>query len=806
MREIRYAARRLLRAPVFSIAVALTLGLVMAANLTIFTLLEGVVLRALPYPHSERLVVLDHSAVGLGVQAGYGVARGIYHQYARLRGIEAIGLYQPGLDTTIIAAGEPERVTTLRSTASLEAVLGLQLAAGRWFTDADSARNAQKVTVLTLELAERLYGNAVAAVGRVARLDNVPFEVVGVLERRTLLPDRNAHVLLPFSYYSAERIGPFGSRCVARLREGVSFESVRAETRAVIADLSTRFPGDARALEAVATAQLEPLVIPLKEHTLGNFKTILWLLMGSAIVVFLIACANLANLFFVRSIARRGEWGIRSALGATGVRAMAGFVAEPLLVSAAGGFLGLALAAVSTQWLANTAPFDVPRLQSVRLNFLTAVTAACLSVAAGTVLGLIPMVHFRGPVSKPLSETFSSHTDDPISSRWRRMLVALQIGLTVVLLSCAGLFYRSFQQLTHVDLGFREGNRLTFALALPPSKYPQEAAVTFHEELLARLRILPGVHRAAVSTVLPLSGEGMSAPLEVRGEAPGESNARVSVLIRYVSTDYIATLGIPVLRGRDFSRDDSTGRAAIINQALADRYFPTGGELDGEVRRHQSIESWSTIVGVVANSITVSLDEERHVPQLLLPLRSAAGGLSTLSYVIHTDGDPAGLIPVVRQLRTDLDSTAALIRPERFSSVVRRASAVKRFSAILMGLAAAAGFLLGAVGIYGVVAYGVALRTREIGLRLALGASRKDVIWMIIQQGLVPIMLGIGFGLWASFSINGQLRGQFFAVHWYDPATYILVTSGVFSLAILSSWVPAVRAASTSPLSSLKRP
>jgi putative ABC transport system permease protein len=806
MLELRHAVRRLARTPGFTAAVVLTLTLCIAANATLFTFVDRILLAPLPYPAPDRLVTIEHLATGAGTPSRVGTSRGLAQEYARLEEIEAVALYLTGLQAT--AAGtstEAERIAMMRVSPSFAEVFGVELAAGRWFDDADSVIDAPYVVILTHALAGPLFGDARAATGRLARIDGIAHEVIGVLSPGTVLP-ATAQALEPYRNVSTSRMGPLGSLAVARLGDGATPDTLRTGMNAVLASLGERFPSDPQAVETVARMRLLPDVQPLKARLLGNAGATLWMLMAAAGAMLLIACANLANLFLVRADSRRGEWAVRRALGATRVRTLAGFAWESLLVTTAGGLLGIIVAHWTVQWLSATIPFDLPRVGEVRPGGAAPVLALLASVVLGLVFAALPLLR-RGDVTvRALQETSHGSTEGVGRIRWRHALVAAQVGLSVVLLIAAGLLTRSLVRIVQVDPGFVADGRLTFELRLQ-SRIAGDRHVSVHESLMERLGALPGVRSAGVATIVPLQGEGARMSLEVRGrQDSGLEMTSPWLLAQGVSAEYLRTMGIPLLRGRTFTDQPHESHAVLVNQALVDAYFPAEDPLGKDIRRQGAGPEvpWWTIVGVAGNTVTTRLDEGTPIPQLYLPLRLAPQGLRAATYIVQSDINPTGLVPAIRQVQAEVAPDALLLQPELLTSTVTRANARMSFSTLLMSLAAGVGFLLGALGIYSLVAYAVALRGREIALRQALGADRRSLTWMIVRQSVVPVVSGLTLGAWGAAAAGRALAEHLYRTAWYDPVTYVGVTAGLLAVAVLASWLPAFRAASASPVRLLR--
>jgi putative ABC transport system permease protein len=476
-----------------------------------------------------------------------------------------------------------------------------------------------------------------------------------------------------------------------------------------------------------------------------------------------------------------------------------------VLVTLAGGVAGLALATLIVAWLTASMPFELARAAEVHLDRSVAAVVLLFSLAAGLAFGWLPLLHpGRMPASR-LHDVLRSGTEGGPRLRWRHALVVIQVALTVVLLSTAGLLTRSFARVAHVDPGFAADGRLVFGLALPRGGPHAQRAAEFHEEFLERVGALPGVRRAAVATTLPLQATAKRA-MDVQGRGDGAGDARAAIRWTSVRGDYLETLRIPLLRGRYFTPYETRdGGAVLINEALARAYFPGEEPLGQRVRPIDSIGPWSAIVGIIADTAAESVDEREPIPQILQPLGAPVfTSLLSPGYVVESDMHPLAHLPAIRQIRDELDAEAAIVQPEALREVVRRSGARKGFLALLMSLAAVTGVLLGALGIYAVVGYGVVLRDREVAIRLALGADRRDVSWTIVRQSALAIVLGIGLGLASAFAAGRAVEAHLFGVAWYDPLTYVAVTTMLVALGVLASWIPAYRATSASPVRLLR--
>lgn len=816
LRESRHAVRRLLRTPGFTAAAVLTLALAVAANTAIFALVYHIAIAPLPYPAAERLIALEHAAPGVGLASGVGMSEGFYREYGRLPSVEAIALYQTG-DVTLSGTGDAaERLQALRATPSLGGLLGARPALGRWLGEADGRPGAPNVALLTHALWARRFGASPAVLGTTVRLDGVSYQVVGVMPPAFAFPDDRPALVLPLTLDPAEpRLGGFNFRGIARLRPGASAAAVRRAQDDVIAQLPVRFPASAGLARTLIDAKLGSLAQPFREQVLGETARVLWVLLGAVAVVLLIACANLANLFLVRADARWREVAVRRALGAGAGRLAAFFLAESLLVALASGVLGLLLGGAAVELLVRHGPVALPRLHEVRIGGVVASFALLASVAAGLGLGLMPLARRAPAAASPLlQEAGRGNTVSGGRMRARRTLMAAQVALAVVLLVAAGLMARSVHHLRRVDPGFRADSRLTFRVGLSDADYPSgDAAAAFHDRLLERLRALPGVRDAAYTSMLPLDGDGEGDPLEVRGRPTESGTVNPVVRVRRVSPSYFSTIGIPMRRGRPFDAADAAGRtgSVVVNEALAALYFPGQEVLGRQLRKVGSSESdgWLTVVGVVGNTATYDLREETPTPQLFLPPRSGVnarvGSPHRVAYVLRTTGGtPLELVPAVRRALGELDPGVAMARAEPLSELVARAGARAAFTTVLLLIAAAVALSLGLVGVYAVISYGVAQRTGEIGVRLALGARPADVRAMVVRQSGGVIACGVVLGLAAAVAGTRPLRALLYGVAWNDAPTYAAVAVGIFAVAMAACWMPAARAARVEPMEALR--
>ncbi|HUG39419.1 MAG TPA: ABC transporter permease [Longimicrobiales bacterium] len=808
LQDVRQAGRRLSRRPSFAGATVLTLGLGIAAATSVFSLVHGVVLSPLDYPGSDRIVLVDHGGAGLGIDRGLGVTYGFYRFYAeRARTAESMAMYS-WLGLTLTGRGEPVRLEGVRATPSLDEVLGVRPLLGRWFTAAEGAAGAAPTVVLSHGLWRERFGGDRSVVGRTAELAGQAFEVVGVMPASFAFPSADARLWIARAV-PATGIGGWNEQAVARLAAGATPQVLEAELASLLPVLRRGEDDPARVAMYLDEARVTPRVVTLKESIVGDIRPMLWVLLGTVAFVLLIAVANVANLFLVRAEEGQRESAVRTALGADGARLVRGAMAETLLIAGAAAAVAVPAAAACTRLLRLRAPVNVPRLEEVGLDPVVLGAALATSLAAAVVLGLIPALRRRGDLGAELKESAGRTTVGRRRIRGRNILVAAQVALALVLLIGSGLLFRTFQQLRAVDLGFTERRALTFEIGLPESRYETPAQrVAFHRGLLPRLEAIPGVETAAaVGRCLPLvPSMCWGETLQAEGAPTPEGQVPPVTGVRIATTDYFRAMGIPV-RGRTFeSADEGVGQAvAILSEAAAAAYFPGENALGGRVR-FEGDSPWLTVVGVAANVRgRVATDDFTRLIYLPLPSEAGAGPPpSFLSYVVTTTVPAASIASAVRQAVADADPAIPVASVRTLDDLIAAATAPAAFALTLIGVAAAIALLLGAIGVYAVVAYAVSCRTTEIGVRMALGAGAREVRAMVVRQGFAVVLAGIVAGLAAAFGLTRLMEGMLFGVSPTDPLSYVILTALMMGIAAVALYVPAWRASRVRPLEALR--
>jgi putative ABC transport system permease protein len=806
MSKVRIALRRLLAAPGFSLAVIGTLGIAVSTVATTLTVVNAVMFAELPFPEGDRLVVVDHVVPGARIAGGLGVGRGIFRLYAQAQEVETAALFI-GFDVTVTNVGEPRRVRVLRATPSFSGLTGAKPTLGRWFNAGDAARGAPRVAVISHGFNAELFGHGVDSIGRAVTLDNVPYTIVGMLAPGFRFPNQPAQLLVPQIDDTERFAGPWGYHSLFLLRPTATAETFRTRLENITAGSPALFPAD-KSLTLSLEKGLRPNVMSLRQSLNGETSRILWLLLGMAGLVVVVAAANVANLVLVRSDQRVGEHAVRLALGATRLKVTTEWLVESLLLTGGGAVLAFALAQTSAAPLGRALGVNDLYLQNLDLNLSALIITVTLSGALGLGLGLLPVFQQRAPFVATLHGRYI----DPGAGRrgWRRKLLAVQLATAAVLLVSAGLLFRSLGRIAAVDPGFATTDRFIFRLHVSSGDAQGLTRDTtlVHEQFLERIRTAASVRSAGVGTGGPLRAESPTVQLELSQAVPVDSPGLPAIAVNRVSWDYRRALGVPLLLGRDLTSDETneTSFVALVNDALSNRYFGDENPIGKQVRPSGVSDGWLTIVGVVGNVATNGLDEMSPVPQLLVPLRTRmpAPDMRVGTYVMQTVNDPAKLIPELRRIRDEIDPGAVIEAPEPLTALVHRAAAIRRALTTLVGSAAVAGVVIGVIGVYAFVSYIVTTRTREIALRLAVGGERINVALMLTREISWAIVGGISAGICASLLAARIMDSGLFGVTWYDPTTYAVVAISLLILSCAAGVLPAYRATRLAPIQWLR--
>jgi len=823
-KEIGFAARRLVRSPAFTIAAVLTLALAIGANAAIFAVVERVLLNPLSYPDSDRLVTLDHGAMVFNLPQGMGITRGYYYLYReRAHSLESLALYA-GETATLTGTGEPERIGLTRATPSLASVMRVRPVMGRWFTEDEGRPGAPPRVVLSHGFWMRRFGGDPHVLGRTVALSGVSHEVIGVMPASFDFPDSRTEAWAALQVTRTMGFGIWVYNGVARLRDAVSVADARTEMNRLIPDVTNAFPGDPFAIGNSTMLKAVAATRTLKNAMIGDVATGLWIVLAAVSLVLLVACANVANLFLVRSEVRQREVSVRRALGAGRGGIAKYFLAESVLLSAAGSVLGLAIAWAAVQTLVAAGPTTLPRLREIQLDRVSIAYTAAMGLLTAVLFGAVPLIR-PDRFATTLNDSARGNTAGRSRHRMRRVLMAGQVALALMLLIASGLMVRSFQKMRNVDPGFNPTSVMTLNVALPASAYKtRDTAFIAQHSILDRLTTLPGVLSAASSTGLPFSPGGFGNTVFVQDRPRDLNVVPPAAIFQAVSERFFETMGIRLLRGRTLTHDDVENRqqVAVISDALATRLFPRedpmgryivsaappaqpGGPPAPEPLR---------IVGIVANTVTRTLTEEPG-SIIYMPMSIAAGpdipqsalvgpDISTMYFVLRTAVDPASLSASIRRAVDAIDPKLAIAQARTLQSLVDRASAQMAFTMVLIGIAACVALALGIVGIYGVMSYIVSQRKGEIGVRLALGAEPGTVAAMILRQGSVVTGAGAAVGLVTALAGTRLIASLLYGVSPRDPMVFTATTALILAVAALACWLPARSAARLSPLEALR--
>ena len=806
--ELRYAFRTLLRAPGFTATSTFTLALGLAAALSVFTLVYGVLLRPLPYAEPDRLVDLDHRATRLDLDGGLGMTRGFFRFYdERMTTVEDMALYST-MTVTLTGPDQAVRITGARTTPSLLPVLGVSPARGRWFDAEEGRDEGQPPIVLSHRIWRDAFGADPGILGGTIELEGAPYRVVGVMADDFAFPSRSVDVWVPW-HPPATGIGGWNFRAVARLAEGVPLETATGEMQDLLPQL-VEADGTGQARDYVENAGVTPVVVALHEQVTGQVRGTLLVLLGTVGFVLLVALANVGNLFLVRAEESRGRTALRRALGASAGRIASGHLLEALLLTGAAGLLGSGVAWLAVDTVRERAPVPIPRLHEVGLDPTLALLATGLCLLIGLALGSIPALRDRGEALLPFREDDGRSTAGGGKLRGRSVLVTAQVALALVLLVGSGLLLRTFTQLRAVDPGFHEREALTFQVGLPAARYDgRPAALAFHRELRERLATLPGVRDVgAVASCLPLSGNlCWGEVLQVEGRPDDPDASPIVTGTRIVTPGYFESLGIPV-RGRVIQeRDIVDGEPiAILSRTAADRYFPGEDPLGRRVTMGGPEPTWYTVVGI-ADDVRARMEDDSFTTLIYLPARPAGTDgppPHTMAYVVAASVPPASLAPAVREAVRVLDPGVPVADVATVSDRIAQAVAPTTFSLLVVGAAGLIALLLGAVGVYAVTSYVVSRRTAEIGIRMALGAGGGEVRSMIMRQGGVAVAVGVVLGLVGAFALSRFLDGMLHGVPPTDPLTYLTITGVLGVVAATALWWPARRASRVDPVEAIR--
>jgi putative ABC transport system permease protein len=815
LQDIRVGLRHATRAPGFLAAAVLTLALGIGANTAMFSVVYGVLLKPLPFDQPDRLVSVSSTAPGVGWPRVTLSAAQYFTYRDEKRVFDDIAVWQT-VPATITGDGEPEQVTALMVTDGFLPILRVSPALGRRFTREDDAPGSPRRTVITYGFWQQRFGGRRDVIGQAITVNGSPAEIIGVLPRTFAFLDTTPSLLMPLGFNrAATTIIDFSYPGLARLKPGVGLAQATRDVARMIPLTTQKFaPAPALGPTWFADAKMGPDVRFLADDTVGDVGRVLWVLMGTIGMVLLIACANVANLFLIRADGRQRELAVRAALGAGRWSIARTLLAESLAIGLAGGAVGVALAAATVRIVRALAPTALPRVNDIVIDPVVLLFAAVLSVAAGLLFGLLPVVRFASPRLAALRDGGRTASDGRSRNRIRHALVVVEIALALVLLVASGLMFRTFHALSQVDPGFVRGDQvMTVELVIPRAfSTNPETVLRRHQEIADRIAAIPGVQSVGMTSSVSMDGQGMSNPLLVEASPLSEGQAPPSRRMKWIAPGYFETMGTRLVAGRHLSWGDLYGFAPVmvINERMARQYWKTPAEAVGQRARESALGPWREIVGVVADERQDGIAQEAP-PIMYWPcmVKSFFGGNSfaqrRLTYVIRsTRAGAAGFVDDVRQAVRAVDRNLPLARVRTVDQIAASSMAETSFALVMLAIAAGVSLLLGVVGIYGVVSYMAAQRTREIGIRLALGARAGEVTAMFLRQGVEFAVIGLALGLVAAAGLSRLMSSMLFGVTGTDPLTYVAVSAGLAAITLVATYLPSRRAARMDPVAALR--
>jgi predicted permease len=814
-RDLRYALRALRRNPIFTLIAVLTLAIGIGANTAIFSVVNGVLLKPLPYPQPDALVGVWGSALFQGVRADTNLSPPMYFTFRQQnRTYLEFGVWNNGA-ASVTGMGDPEQVPTLGVTQGILPALGVQPFLGRWFSPADDTPGTPETVMLTYGYWQRRLGGDRTVIGRAITIDSRPREVIGVMPQNFRFFNSDPDMILPLRFEPSLIVSNFSYQGIARLKPGVTLAQANADLGRMLPLSLTASGLSARMIEV---AQSQPDLRPLKRDVVGDVGPVLWVLMGTIGMVLLIACANIANLLLVRAEGRQQELAIRAALGAGWGRIARELLVESVTLGVLGGTLGLALAYGGLRILVATGPANLPRLTEISIDPLVVGFALAISLLSGLLFGAIPVAKYAGPrIGLVLRGSGRSLSQSRERHRSQNTLVVVQIALALVLLVGSGLMIRSFHALRSVQPGFTRPQQIqTVRISIPEAQVAEPERVTrMQNDILDKITSIPGVASAAFSNALSLEGIQTNSTLSVEGKTYAEGQIPPVRRFKFVSPELFRTLGTPLVAGRDFTWTDiyANRNVAMISENLARE---TWGNPDAALgkRIHEGIgivPAWHEIIGVVGDVH----DDGVHLkatPIVYWPARQRLRSMGMASYIPRAvtfaiRSDRAGTDSFLTQIREAVwavNANLPLAQVRTLGEVYNQSLARTSFTLVMLGIAGAMALVLGIVGIYGVLSYAVSQRRREIGIRLALGAQRGELQGMFVRHGLMLASIGVVIGLGAAMGLTRLMSSLLFGISPLDPLTYAAGALLLATAAVLASYLPARRASVVDPVDALK--
>lgn len=814
--QFKQVLRRLLRAPMFTSVAILTLALGIGANTAVFSVIEGVLLKPLPYPRPERLISLSHTAAGINIP-DVTMSPSMYFTYRdQNRTFEDIGVYT-GDSVSLTGKGEPEQVQALDVTDGVIPILGIHPFLGRSFTRKDDSPGSPDTVLLSYGFWRRKFSGDRSIIGRRIRIDGKAREVIGVMPRNFRFLDMDPAIILPFQFDRNKTfLGNFSYDGVARLKPNVTLAQADADASRMLPIVNRSFqPPPGFSVKLFENARIAPNFKPLKSAVTGDVGRVLWVLMGTIGMVLLIACANVANLLLVRGEARHLELAIRAALGASWRRIAAELLFESLSLAAIGGALGLLVAFGSLRLLVAMAPAGLPRLGEISIDGPVLLFTFFVSLFAGLLFGSVPVFKHAGArLGTGLREGGRTLSQSRERHRARNALVVVQVALALVLLISSGLMIRTFTTLMQVQPGFSKPAEIqTFAVSISDAQVPDaEKVLRMQNDMLEKIRQIPGISSASFASNLPMDGSGSNDVIFARDRVYQEGQIPPIRRFVFVSPGWFKTMGTPLVTGRDLTWADIYNHAPVtlISENFAREYWgsPTAA-LHKQIREGMK-DQWREIIGVVADvhdqGLNMKASTTVYWPVLLKDFWDSKAFIRrTVFFTIRSSR--TGSQSFLNELRTSIWSVnpnVPVAKVRTLDQIYRKSMARTSFTLVMIALAGGMALLLGVIGIYGVIAYSVSQRTREIGIRMALGARQQQLAAMFVRHGVILTGIGVAIGLVAAFILTRLMSSLLFQVSPVDPFTYCTVSLGLIAVAAFASYLPSRRAAAVDPAEALR--
>jgi len=815
--QLKQVLRRLARAPIFSAITLITLAAGVGANTVVFSVLEGVLLKPLPYPNPDELVGIWHTAPGIQIKdldmspSDYFIYREQNHT------LQDIGMYADD-SVSVTGVAEPEQVQALRVTDGTLPVLGIPPSLGRVFSKQDDSPGAPQTVMLTYGYWRRKFGGDASVIGRNIIVDGKSRQIIGVLPQRFHFLDRDDPALVtPFQFdRNKVNLGNFSYDGLARIKPGVTLEQVNADVARMLPVVMTSFPAPPGfSIKLFEDAHIGPNVRPLKRDVVGDVGSVLWILMGSIGMVLLIACANVANLLLVRVEGRRQELAVRAALGAGRGRIAADLLLESVILGLLGSAVGLGLAYGALRVLAAIAPAGLPRVREIGIDGPVLLFTLLISLFASILFASIPIFKYAGVrLSTGIREGGRTLSQSKEQHHARSVLVVVQVALALVLLICSGLMIRTFRALTNVSPGFvRPAALETFRISIVSAQAKEdEKVVRMQEEIFHRLAAIPGVSSVGISSKVPMTGQGWSDPVFVENQTYAEGQLPPLRHFKFVSPGYLGALGTPLVAGREITWNDTYKKVpvAMVSENMAREQWHDPSAALGKRIRVSTKDDWREIIGVVGDvydeGVSKPASTSVYWPLMMDHFESDDSfAIRDVALVLRsTRTGSESFLNEVRQAVWSINPNLPLADVHALDFYYKRSMARTSFTLIMLGVAGSMALLLGVVGIYGVIAYSVSQRTREIGIRMALGAQHQTLTGMFVRHGLTLTGIGVGCGLVVAVVVMRLMSSLLFKVSPVDPVAYGAASLGLVATAFLASYLPSRRASAVDPVESLR--